>query len=254
MTAVRRAILGFAFPVLASALALPAAAQAQATPAGAPVPATSGRLRGQVRTPDLRSVPAATVVAVRQQAPPALVLTSTDANGMLAVNGVPGGTWDLFVSAPGFAPGAVDALTIGGPFRAVADLTLKTGDAPAAPLRLPPGPAAESRFRVIGDQEQPLAGARVQFTPIGHRADPVLVETDAQGVARAPALAPGRWRLLVSRSGWTRLAVPAIDVAGGLEVLARMLPSGEGNTTAIEELLPPPRLVHPAPPAPAPVR
>ncbi len=218
-------------------------------PTPTPAPAAGverGRLRGQVRAPGLKPVPGATAAAVRAEAPPLLAVTATDAQGFLSMDGVPQGTWKLVVFAPGFVPGAVDGLAVGGPFRAVADMTLRPGEAPPSALVLPASAGADDAgLRVITVAERtPLAGVRLRLDPLGHRADPLVAETAENGEARLPAIGAGHWRVSIGRAGWTRLVVPDVEVKGGpLTILARLLPTPEGTPVPVEELLPPPRLI-----------
>lgn len=220
----------------------------------APVPVPDGRLRGEVRSAGLRPVAGATAVAVRAEAPPVLAITATDSGGFIAVDGVPAGTWDLTVLAPGFAPGTVSRIGVGGPFRSVADVTLKPGDRGAAKLELPHGAApggadaagASLVLRCVGNEGTPLPGVRLRLEPLGRRADPLVAETSSAGEARLDGGRAGRWRITLSRAGWTRLVVPDIAWNGGdLTVLARLLPLPENSPVPLEDLLPPARLVGP---------
>ncbi len=241
--------------VLGLSAALAAAETAAPTPAPVPAPAaapaTDGRLRGEVRSAGLRPVVGATAVAVRAEAPPVLALTATDTAGFIAVDGVPAGTWDLTVLAPGFAPGTVPRIAVGGPFRSVADITLKPGERAGAKLDLPrvdapagAGPALV--LRVVGDGGDPLPGVRLRLEPLGRRADPLVAETSSTGEARLDGGGAGRWRVTLSRAGWTRVVVPDLGWNGGdLTVLARLLPLPENSPVPLEDLLPPPRLVTP---------
>jgi hypothetical protein len=188
------------------------------------------------------------VVAVRRQAPAVAALTATDEQGFLAVDRVPAGDWRLVATAPGFQPGEVDPIQVGGLFRAVANLVLKpgTGDAPA--LEAPAGTGADLSVvvQVFDDQQQALAGVRARLAPVGMRADPVRAETGPDGSARLVAPTKGRWRLTLLRAGWTHLVTPALTWGGGeLDVVARMLPLPQGAATPVEELMPPARLLPP---------
>lgn len=234
--------------------AVPAPAPPTATApstATAPPTATGGRLRGEVRGPDRKPVAGATAIAVRDEIPATLALTSTDARGFLAIDDVPLGSWDVSVYAPGFDVGSVTDLPVGGPFRAVADVALKRGSAVAKPgavtTKVPgDGGGGPIVVRVVDPSGAPLVRARVALDPVGHRADPALVETGGDGRARVEGLAPGRWRLSVQRAGWARLVVPALDWPGGeLHVIARLLPLGDNAPTPVEDLLPPARLIVP---------
>lgn len=211
-------------------------------------PAKEGRLRGEVRRVDGKPIPGATIIAVRAEAPPCIALTATDDDGFLALDGVPAGTWRLIATAPGFQPAEIGGLTVGGPYRAVADLKLKPGTAPAPPIQAPAGAgdAAAVAVRALGAGRRALPGVRVRLDPVGHRADPAGTLTGADGVARVDHLAPGRWRLTILRAGWTHLVAPSVEWGGGeLAVVAQLLPLPDGALTPIEELLPPPKLLTP---------
>ena len=234
-------------PRLAPALLL---ATAVAVPA-APPPEATGRLRGEVRTPALKPVAGAMAVAARGEAPPVVALTATDSQGFLAVDGVPAGTWTVRVTAPGFLPAEVGHLTIGGPYRSVADVTLKPGDGEPVALRLPEtsGQAAVV-VRATDDHGKPLSGVRLRLEPPHHRADPLIAETDSTGQARVETGAGGNWRIALSRAGWTHLIVPRVEWPGGeLTILARLLPLPEGTPAPLDELLPvfPQLIVQPPP-------
>lgn len=204
-----------------------------------------GSLRGQVRA-GARPVAGATAAAVRAEAPACLALTATDADGFLSLDGVHKGTWSILLLAPGFVPESVKDVPVGGPFRAVADFMVERGSAAPATLVLPRNAAGDGtlRARIVDAGNEPLAGVRVRLEPRGHRADPIVLETSETGEATAPSLPPGNWRVSVGRAGWTRVAVPAIDVGeGGMLLLARLLPLPAGAATPVEDLLPPPRFL-----------
>ena len=204
-----------------------------------------GRLRGEVRGAGRRPVAGAVLVATRTEAPAAIVLTATDAQGFLAFDGVPTGLWRAVVTAPGYAPEAIEGLAVGGPYRAVVDVVLRGGRGTPDGIAAPPGEAGPSRVvvSVVDDEGCSLAGVRVALEPVGRAAEPLRAATDAEGRAVLLPDDAGEWRLALYRAGWTRLAAPRIRWGGGtLSVAARMLPLPEGAAAPLEELLPPARL------------
>lgn len=224
-----------------SASAFVLLAVVSAAGAGAPF----GRLRGEVRGEGRRPVAGAVLVATRSEAPAAIVLTATDAQGFLAIDAVPGGVWRAVVTAPGYAPETVEGLAVGGPYRAVVDVALRGGQGAPAPIAAPAGEGGPPRVAVsvVDDEGRPLAGVRVALEPVGRAAEPLRAATDAEGRAVLLPDDAGEWRLALYRAGWTRLAAPRVRWGGGtLAVAARMLPLPEGAAAPLEELLPPARL------------
>jgi len=246
-----------------------APAPAPTAPAGAPTPGPAGvsapglgRLRGELRSPERQPIPGAQVAASRAEGPPVLVLTVSNDDGLVSVDGVPTGVYEARARAAGFLPGTVKELRVGGPFRTVSDFVMKRGLAPQEDLVLaspggtagegsPDGTARQSvTVTVTGDRGQPVAGVLVRFQPDGHRADPAQARTGMDGRVTLGSLAPGSWRVLIYRAGWTRLAPPRLRWSGGpLTVIARILPTLERAVPTVDELVPPARLV---PPRPAP--
>lgn len=245
----------------------PAAAPAPA-PAGPAAPGGFGRLRGELRSPERQPIAGAQVAASRAEGPPVLVLTVSNDDGLVSVDGVPNGLYEARARAAGFLPGTVKALRVGGPFRTVSDFVMKRGLAPQEELVLaapppagedapPPaaadpagdGPALQPVTVVVtGEKGQPIAGVLVRFQPEGHRADPAQARTGMDGRVTLGPLAPGAWRVLVYRAGWTRLAPPRLRWSGGpLTIIARILPTLERAVPTVDELVPPARLLPPAP-------
>ncbi|MDH3284549.1 MAG: carboxypeptidase-like regulatory domain-containing protein [Acidobacteriota bacterium] len=221
---------------------------AAGSPAIAAEGAGDGRLRGEARTELRRPVVGATVLAVREQAPPVLALTATDANGFLGLDDVPTGDYSILIAAPGFAPGRIDALAVGGPFRAVADVVMREGvmDLPVLDLAAGTGSSSVS-LSVVDADGAPLESVRVRLDPVGHRHDPLHTLSDAEGRARVGGLGAGLWRLTIGRAGWTRLRVPAIRWRGGEAMLiARLLPLPGAVRPIAAELIPPPQFLPPA--------
>ena len=241
---------------LAALWAVPASGQ-PAAPAAAPPPGV-GRLRGELRSPERQPIPGAQVAASRAEGPPVLVLTVSNDEGLVSVDGVPTGVYEARARAAGFLPGTVKALHVGGPFRTVSDFVMKRGLAPQEDLVLAPAPAAGGEspngepvpqpvtVTVVGEKGQPVAGVLVRFQPEGHRADPAQARTGADGRVTLGPLAPGSWRVLIYRAGWTRLAPPRLRWSGGpLTVIARILPALERAVPTVDELVPPARLIPP---------
>jgi hypothetical protein len=252
----RLLLLPVAAGALAALAAFPVAAQQPGTAAAAP-PGV-GRLRGELRSPERQPIPGAQVAASRVEGPPVLVLTVSNDDGLVSVDGVPTGVYEARARAAGFLPGTVKELRVGGPFRTVSDFVMKRGLAPQEELVLasPPGPPGDAlpdasapqpvTVLVTGDRGQPVPGVLVRFQPEGHRADPAQARTGQDGRATLGPLTPGAWRVLIYRAGWTRLAPPRLRWGGGpLTVLARILPTLERAVPTVDELVPPARLLPP---------
>jgi hypothetical protein len=247
-------------PVAPAPPAGPAAAPTEPA-AGVSTPTGTGRLRGELRGPERQPIPGAQVAASRVEGPPVLVLSVSNDDGLVSVDGVPNGVYEARARAAGYLPGTVKQLRVGGPFRTVSDFVLKRGLAPQEDLTLAPPPAAAPAgeagsppeplqtvsIQVTGERGQPVPGVLVRFQPEGHRADPAQARTGQDGRVTLGPLAPGSWRVLVYRAGWTRLAPPRLRWAGGpLTVIARILPTLERAQPTVDELVPPARLIPPA--------
>lgn len=215
----------------------------------APAEEPRGRLRGELKTRALEPIPGATVVATRAEAPPLLALTTTNERGALSLDGLPLGTFDVRARAEGFRAERVEGIALRGPFRTVVDMRADAGPAPPLALSLPASEGAlRARVVVVDPRDQPLSGVLVELSPVGHRADPARARTSPGGDASLGPLEPGRWRVALSRAGWSRLVVPDLEWRGGtLTVLARMLPRETDTPTPLEDLLPQAEFLEPGP-------
>lgn len=236
----RRAVPVLALALLAGAAVLP--------------PALAGRLRGEVRTADREPVGGATVLALREDAPPVLGLTSTGSNGFIRLNDLPSGRYTVTVRAEGLAPLELRGIQVGGPFRSVVDLRAEPGAPKPLEVHLPRGEGADMLDVDVMDEDgRPLRNVRVRARPVSHRANPATAETDPEGGTTLGPLTPGTWSLAVDRAGFTRLVVPRFEWPGGeVEIHVRMLPLAGDGAPALEDLLPPGELIAPSAPEVAP--
>jgi hypothetical protein len=201
-----------------------------------------GRLRGEVRDSADKPVWGVVVLAVRTGPGPASVaLTASDARGFFGVDGLPAGEYRVETWRPGYAPFRLERVQIGGPFRAFVDITLPLGQEVPLAVGVPAtGGPTRIAAAIVDEAGRPLAGARVRVEPVGLRADPVRGETDAAGSVTLAGLAPGIWRLSVSRAGAQRLTIARFELgAGTVALAARLLPQSGETPLAIEDLLPP---------------
>ncbi len=206
-----------------------------------------GRLRGEIAEATRLAVPGATLIAVRRGAPAVLALTSSNARGHVALDALPEGIYDVYADAEGYLRGALKGLRVRAPYRAIADLTLVEGYRLGDALTLSSdGDESSGQLvaRIVDEQGAPIAGVRVRFEPVEHRADPVALLTDEEGVARANAIPAGSWRLILFRAGFARLRVPRLNWPGGeLSIVARMMPLPERTPVPLDTLLPAATLV-----------
>ncbi len=202
-----------------------------------------GKIRGEIQTKERLPVPGATVIMARSEAGATLGLTTSDGRGLIGLDAVPSGTYDIHVEAAGFTRGLLDGVPVQGPYRAVADLQLEEGLASPLAIELAGEPAAQprARARIVDADGKALAGVRVRFEPLDQRANPVERRTGASGEVQIDGLVAGAWRLTLTRAGWARIRVARLTWTGGeLLVLARMLPLPEDTPVPLDELLPEP--------------
>lgn len=207
--------------------------------------APGAKLRSEIKNSAGQKIPGALVTVASLEAPAELAVTHADAKGFVALDGLAEGPHRMLARAPGYAPGGLDQVELGGPFRAVADLVLKPGAEVAPPIELPAGVGSSAQIgvAVVDDEGKPLAGVLVRCEPVGHVADPDSGRTDATGTLTLGPLAQGAYRLTVVRAGWTRIVLPSVSWTGGeLRLLARLQPTGE-SPAPIEDLLPPAELL-----------
>lgn len=110
--------------------------------------------------------------------------------------------------------------------------------APVAAAQLQQGPCEIAGTVVRAADSAPLRGATVMLAATGRRADPVVVRTDASGRFAFGNVAPGSYRLVVERTGFTRQEYGqraigrrgvALTLAPGqrlTDLLFRMIPAG----------------------------
>lgn len=205
---------------------------------GASAAEPSGSLRGEAIGPMRQEIPGAVVVALGRDGG-AVGLTATDEGGRIVLDGLPSGVYDVLVDGEGFSPVRIPNLSVEPPYRAVAEAALSPGLGRLPPLRLPREEGRDGlRIRVRDPSGAPLARVQVEMVPVGHRANPRIGRTGAEGqlTLEAPA---GSWRLVVRRAGWTPMVVPRLSWPGGeLLVLARLVPLPDDARVPISEILP----------------
>jgi hypothetical protein len=200
--------------------------------------AKRGSLRGEAITPLRQEIPGAVVVALGREGG-TLGLTATEESGRLALDGLPPGIYDVLVDAEGYVPTRVENLAVEPPYRAVAEAVLRPGveRLPDLDLSAEQGEAG-LRIQVADTEGKPLSRVQVEMVPVGHRANPRVGRTGAEGTLRLDAPA-GAWRLTVRRAGWTPIVVPRLSWPGGeLRVLSRMVPLPDDARVPISEILP----------------
>ncbi|RMF76871.1 MAG: carboxypeptidase regulatory-like domain-containing protein [Acidobacteria bacterium] len=221
-------------------------AAAAAVPAADGPPA--GRLRGEIKRDRLHAVAGATVVAVREEPPPALAVTLSDRRGAFAFDGLEPGAWTVLAAEGGVLIGRVPGVAVRGPFRAVADVEAGAPAGERLRVALPAGdgPCAVA-VRAVDPRFRPMSGVLVEVEPVAHRADPVAARTGQDGEARFGPVACGAWRVRAARAGWITLALPEVSwPAGEARILLRLLPVDRETPPPLDELLPPPELLEPA--------
>ena len=125
----------------------PAASDEAAKPAPAPAapaapPAVGrGRLRGEVGFSRREKLTGAMVVLLRESDPSWMGLTASGASGVFNAEGIPEGSYRIFVFRDGARPAIEKGFLVRGPFRAQADLTVQKATPGAPP---PPSAAAAS--------------------------------------------------------------------------------------------------------------
>jgi hypothetical protein len=141
------------------------------------------------------------IVIVRPQAGPSPVRIATaGTSGTFAFDGLPDGTYRAEVRRDGYVPIVKSGIQVRAPFRAVVELLLVPGNAPADPAAVATGSAAlNGVVRVSGGA--PLAEARVRLTRPDGADDSRTVLTDPAGVFALPQLKSGRWRIDVQGAG-----------------------------------------------------
>ncbi len=202
---------------------------------------TPGRLRGEVRDSERAQRLPGAALFVAADSLAVLGITTSDAKGFLALDGLPSGRYRVIATAAGFTTTAVTAVNLGGPFRAVVDLPLKRGLEQPVELVLGRGEGSQTQLsiEITDDSGKPLAGVLVRCEPVAHRADPAEGRTQSDGRLTLGPLVAGGWKLTVARAGWARLVVPSVAwPSGELRVVARLIPSGDSKAP-VGELLPP---------------
>ncbi|MGH9816348.1 MAG: MSCRAMM family protein [Candidatus Acidiferrales bacterium] len=119
--------------------------------------------------------------------------------------------------------------------------------APAADAQFQQGPCELAGTVVRAGDSAPLRGATVMLAPMGRRADPVVVRTDANGRFAFGNVAPGSYRLVVERIGFARQEFGqraigrrgvALTLAPGqrlTDLLFRMIPAGVVTGQVLDE-------------------
>ena len=221
--------------LLLSLLAVPAVARADAT----------GQVRGSVFYGRRQPAVGATVLVRPENAGTPLFAATTGVSGTFAFDGVPDGTYAAEIRRDGFAPVVKRGIVVRTPFRAVVEVLLTRGDAPAAPAPQAAAGAASLSGRVRGAQGAPLVEGHVRLTRIEGAEDPRTVTTDDAGTFALPGLSAGRWRLEVQGAGLLPLRV-SVDLSGDVGIDATLgsqppsyMPPAQ-DLIVPEEAIPPP--------------
>jgi len=239
--------------------AVPASPEPAAA-APAPVDRVS-RLQGLVYLGRNRPVVGG-VVVVRSRADASRVwLTSTDEKGVLRIEGLRDGSYDVSVAREGLDTVAKSDVTLRFPFRAVVELAMQPSPAAVGAIAPPAGEraATASPVRLEGSVRDvaldPLAEARVRIVDTTGHTDPRVATTGSGGTFRFDDLPAGDWSVQVRAVG--RLSIRArVDLRADTTLDAILVQQPAGYVPSPLELMPPEEPIIPEafrlPPAPTP--
>jgi hypothetical protein len=213
----------------------------------APTPPVASSAAGQIRGTISygRHEPAVgAIVVVRPESGVSPVrAATTGTSGSFAFNGLPDGTYRAEVRREGYAPVVKTGIGVRAPFRAVVEVQLARGDAPAAPPKELSGNAALSGT-IRGSAGAPLSEAHVRLTRVGGDEDSRSLLTDTTGTFTFPALSAGRWRFEVQGAGLLPLRTD-LDLEGDVSVDAQLAAQPANYKPLPQDLLVPEDVIPP---------
>ncbi len=238
-----------------------------AVPAASPAPAPSNhvsRLQGMVYLARNRPVVGGVVVVRPKDDASRVWLTSTDEKGVLRIEALHDGSYDVRLEREGLEPVLKSDVPLRFPFRAVVELAMKPlaqagGAEPPAAAELDAVTPRPIRFAgVVQDvARDPIAEARVRIVDTTGRTDPRVATTGSDGAFRFDDLPAGAWAIQVRAVG--RLAIHTrLDLGQDTSLEAILVQQPATYVPSPLELMPPeepivPEAFRPAPlPTPAP--
>jgi hypothetical protein len=167
-----------------------------------------------------------------------LIVTTTDADGMFRVEGIPQGSYRILIYRDGVRPAVKEKIRVTGPFRAVAELTVERGDEPPPAVAIGlPGEAGPSTgeeeiggpppffdaspsaggltIEVTGPEGEPVEGARVLLRRIGGGVDPLRGETGEDGLLAVDRPLVGPYSVRIVSPGHLPLRIARLEVGEG---------------------------------------
>jgi hypothetical protein len=173
--------IGFAPP------AVPQEATERVSGASEPAAQRTSRLGGRAYVERKTPIVGATVLVHREDDPSSLFLTSTDADGIFRVAGLPDGAYRVRIEREGFGAQVKDDVSVKFPFRAVVEFDLD-----------PVGAVGELRLRFVRHD-----GSE----------DPRMVRSLTDGRFEISGISSGVWRVEISGVGFLTQRM-ALDLAG----------------------------------------
>jgi len=166
------------------------------------------RLGGRAYLKRKTPVVGATVLVHREDDPSNLFLTSTDAEGIFRVAGLPDGFYSVRIEREGHGAQVKEEVSVKFPFRAVVEFDLDPLSPGAGDVsRLIPQDASESgslvvQGRVVEVNADPVGELRLRFIRQDGTEDPRTVRSLADGTFEFNGLSSGVWRVEVTGVGF----------------------------------------------------
>jgi len=231
------------------ALALPAGWDGPRAQDASPADAKGSRLQGTAAINRRDRVVGAAVIVRCPDDPGRIYLTSTDAGGVFAVDGLPNGDYEVLLERSGFQTVVKEQVRVRFPFRAVVEVVMPPAEQPAARVRTPADASVgEGTITLRGRMRQrdadPVGEVRVRLVhPTGKR-DPRYAESDQDGNFRVDDLPAGDWILVVNAVGYLPLRVQ-LDLGRDSQLDIGLVRQPADYVPSPLELMPPEQ---PAPP------
>jgi hypothetical protein len=221
-----------------------AAAVAAAT-AAPPASAPAGQLHGAVAYGRHVFAVGAVVAVKPEGAATPLLLATTGETGAFAFDHLPDGVYRAEIHRDGYIPVIKTGIPVKAPFRAVVEVNLLRGDAPAAP----PPPAAGSGdasvagiARLVGGGV--LAEAHVRLVRADGTDDPRTAVTAADGTFAFTGLRPGGWRVEILGAGLLPLRA-TVELSGEVALEAALAPQPANYRPPAQDLIVPEEVIPP---------
>jgi len=229
----------------------PPATAASTTASAAPDPKKTSRLGGRAYLDRRDPIVGASVLAHAQDRPDVLYLTSTDAEGIFRIAGLPDGAYSVRIEREGLGANTKSDVSVKFPFRAVVEFDLDpVGAGASAESRIvPAGSGGSGPLTVTGSVIEvnggPVPELRLRFVRVDGGEDPRVLRSLPDGGFELSGVSSGVWHVEVSGVGFLTQRM-ALDLQGEVSFTALVVQPPPDYDPTTFDLMPTEQPIPPA--------